>query len=80
MPIYEYECADCHARCEVWLRSSTESAVCPKCGSSRLTRLLSTFSAQTSGEGACGSCELGGSCREFGPPRGCGHGGGCGCH
>ncbi len=82
MPLYEYHCEDCQTQSEVLVRSSSEQVTCPKCGSQRLTKLLSTFSARAgSSDTGCGSCELGGTCGMNSPPRGgCGHGGGCGCH
>lgn len=54
MPIYEYRCTDCRRVLEVFLRSmnSTPSApsVCPRCGSSRLQRLISRTFVHRSGE------------------------------
>jgi putative FmdB family regulatory protein len=45
MPIYEYECGDCRRRVSLLLRtfSAADSAACPRCGSTRLTRLMSRF-------------------------------------
>jgi len=73
MPIYEYICSDCSEKCELLLLSSEDAAVCPKCGSRRLNRVMSTFSAASSGKSASadyGQCDFGGTC---------GTGGGCGC-
>lgn len=45
MPIYEYTCQDCHRRVSLLWRSFTDAesrqAVCPRCGGSNLTRLIS---------------------------------------
>lgn len=41
MPIYEYECPKCHNQFEYLVRGN-EPAKCPKCGSTELTKLLST--------------------------------------
>jgi putative FmdB family regulatory protein len=45
MPIYEYDCGDCHRRVSLLVRSfsAAADAVCPRCGSPRLTRLMSRF-------------------------------------
>jgi putative FmdB family regulatory protein len=45
MPIYEYECGDCRRRVSLLLRtfSAADSAACPRCGGTRLTRLMSRF-------------------------------------
>jgi putative FmdB family regulatory protein len=45
MPIYEYTCADCHRRVSLLWRSFADAenrpAICPRCGGSNLTRLIS---------------------------------------
>ena len=45
MPIYQYDCAGCGRRVEVFFRSpnATQSPECPECGSKKLTRLMSAF-------------------------------------
>jgi len=52
MPIYEYECDDCHRRTSVLtLRVSEKAdAVCGKCGSRRMHRLMSRFAMPKSEE------------------------------
>jgi putative FmdB family regulatory protein len=35
MPLYSYECEDCHAECELLVRGS-DTPVCPSCGSAKL--------------------------------------------
>ena len=45
MPIYEYRCGDCRRRVSVFWRTIAEaqagSPLCPRCGGSTLTRLVS---------------------------------------
>lgn len=70
MPIYEYECQDCHKVAEI-LVSTSRAPQCPSCGGKKLEKLFSTFA--TSGGGATGHAHS----------AGCGHGGGghcCGGH
>jgi putative FmdB family regulatory protein len=45
MPIYQYDCGKCEQRVEVLHRSASSAAKpkCPECGSTRLTRVMSTF-------------------------------------
>ncbi len=46
MPIYEYRCTDCHRKFEqIVLRGKAlDDATCPRCGSSAIERLMSSFS------------------------------------
>ncbi|HSB78296.1 MAG TPA: zinc ribbon domain-containing protein [Candidatus Methylomirabilis sp.] len=46
MPIYEYLCQDCRRRISVLVRSISRpgTPTCPRCGGSRLERLMSRFS------------------------------------
>jgi len=83
MPIYEYRCTDCDHSFEAFIRPHDSGAECPHCGSTKLTRELSTFAARSNGNGAAnaeaaiansgtsngGGFSSGGCC-----------GGGCGCH
>ena len=50
MPILEYRCHDCRKRAEliVLAGDGVVTPVCPSCGSSDMTRLLSTFAAHSS--------------------------------
>ena len=43
MPIYEYRCADCRRKVSVFFRSfnAVTDPVCPRCGGTQLTRLMS---------------------------------------
>ena len=45
MPIYEFLCPKCNTKSSILLRSMAESftAECPTCGSSDLTRVISSF-------------------------------------
>lgn len=47
MPIYQYDCAGCSQRVDVFFRSisaaASTQAVCPECGGTQLTRAMSTF-------------------------------------
>lgn len=46
MPIYEYDCRDCKKTVSIFFltvsEAENERAVCPKCGQSRLNRVLSS--------------------------------------
>ena len=43
MPLFEFECHQCHREVEVLVRGS-ETPECPECGSSKLEKLLSAHS------------------------------------
>ena len=45
MPIYEYDCADCHRRVSLLVLrpSAAETPRCPRCGGTSLARLMSRF-------------------------------------
>jgi len=51
MPIYEYRCKKCGEKFEKLVRFSTSTSEieCPKCGSQRVEKLISAFSARMSG-------------------------------
>lgn len=55
MPIYEYHCEDCRQDVEVLILSSGEEPVCPRCGGSNLTRLMSAFASAGGGDTAPGA-------------------------
>jgi putative FmdB family regulatory protein len=52
MPIYEYECHDCRKRVSLLVLrpSAAASPMCPRCGGSALTRLMSRFATVKSEE------------------------------
>ncbi|MGQ9590018.1 MAG: FmdB family zinc ribbon protein [Planctomycetota bacterium] len=73
MPLYDFQCAECEATFDELVRSPSDegSVRCPKCGSSAVKRLLSSFalgrgnsggpsssSSSASGcrGGSCGTC------------------------
>ncbi len=68
MPIFEYKCRKCGNIFEFFLRQK-DVPKCPKCGSSDLTKLMSTFSSNVR-KGSIGrSCNVctGGTCSTCGP-------------
>ena len=62
MPIYEYDCHDCRRRVSLLVRSlsSTSPPVCPRCGSTALTRLMSRFATVKSEDARLESLAEGG--------------------
>jgi putative FmdB family regulatory protein len=68
MPIYEFECKQCHTTFEKLLKRMDEKAKepCPACGSKQTARKLSVFAATTSTGGKS----------EAPPAQGCGRCGG----
>jgi putative FmdB family regulatory protein len=54
MPIYEYQCHDCHRRVSLLWHSFNDAAtrqpVCPRCGGQNLTRLISRVAVLRSEE------------------------------
>ena len=60
MPIYEYNCRDCHTGFEQLVLSPREAVACPACESKKVERQLSVFSspgdraAKVSNGGGCG--------------------------
>jgi putative FmdB family regulatory protein len=65
MPIYEYRCPDCDIVFSERRRMSEadDPVVCPECGKSKASRVLSLFAAHSSNGGviagsggSCGSC------------------------
>jgi putative FmdB family regulatory protein len=65
MPIYEYRCAQCSEKFELFVRSAAQQAVptCPKCGSIETRKALSLFgvgeASRSSGASASSSCGSG---------------------
>ncbi len=54
MPIYEYECLKCRQRFELrrHITDSDSDIKCPKCGSEKLQRVITTFNTGLS-QGTC---------------------------
>ena len=69
MPLYEFTCSTCAKDFELLVRSANwqGEAVCPACGSKKLTKKLSVFASQVSnGQSAA-------------EPQACSRPGGCSC-
>lgn len=63
MPLYEYTCEKCGDHFELLVTASTRPA-CPRCGTDKLRKLFSTFSAtgtssSSSGHVHSGTCGCG---------------------
>ena len=56
MPIYEYRCADCRRKVSIFFRSfgAVTEPVCPRCGGTALTRLMSRVVVRRGGGGGDG--------------------------
>jgi putative FmdB family regulatory protein len=68
VPIHEFACQDCGHRFEDLILGS-EIPVCPRCESTRLEKLLSTFAVNSPGSaGSLGDLPPG--CGTCGDPRG----------
>lgn len=56
MPLFEFVCADCSRPFEELVRSASASAIdqvtCPICGSSQVSKKISTFASRVSGGGS----------------------------
>lgn len=69
MPLYEYACEECGQSAEQLVTASSQPK-CPKCGSDRLSKLLSIVASPSRGaDTGRGPDRPSGSC-----------GAGCGCH
>jgi putative FmdB family regulatory protein len=73
MPIFEYKCEDCSSVFEILHKSSNnnEDVFCPNCKSLNYKKLISVFSAKSSGsapdfggcsDGSCSMPQYGGGC------------------
>jgi len=80
VPIYEYRCEPCRHRFEAFLASSSEQAVCPKCASTQLSRLMSTFAASVPGGYKATQAASSSAPAADAAPKAGGCGGGCACH
>lgn len=60
MPIYQYDCAGCQRRVDVFFRSVSKvgPAVCPECGGTDLTRVVSQFARARSERDRLDSIDL----------------------
>lgn len=50
MPIYEYRCHSCRRKVALLVRQAPVQPTCPRCGSERLSRLISGFAVIRSEE------------------------------
>lgn len=58
MPIYEYKCPQCGEKFEIrrgFFSRSNDKVVCPKCGSGKPERVLSSFCTGNNAGGSCSS-------------------------
>ena len=83
MPVYEYRCADCQKKFDVFTpqRMSLENVVCRHCHGANVTKLVSVF-ASVGGEGESDFSDYSASPESGAGGGGCcggGCGGGCGC-
>jgi len=67
MPIYSYICKECGNAFDllVGVTAGSSEKKCPKCGSQKIEKTLSSFSfrmGQSSSGGSTGSCSSGGCC------------------
>ncbi len=68
MPLFDFACAACGKVAEILVRSAEDTPACPHCGSTRLTKELPTFRAQTKEvaphvhSGSCGCGKPRGGC------------------
>ncbi len=70
MPIFEYKCTNCGKISEFLEKVDSGNAhICSFCGSKKLTKQFSTFSAvvkQSSAASKCHTCPSGRTCPHFG--------------
>ena len=65
MPIFEYKCGKCNLQFEKLVSGSDTKVVCEKCGSEKVEKQLSSFSAKVNEGGDhsdCTSCCPAGTC------------------
>ena len=69
MPIFEYKCKKCHTQFEKLVKSGDSKVLCTECGSEKVEKLLSAFSAKVNDTGKnscsisdCASCCPSGTC------------------
>jgi putative FmdB family regulatory protein len=81
MPLYEYHCADCHARTEALrpMSKADEPVECCRCHGWHTSRQLSAFVAFSKGDGGSAARAVAGAGGGCGSCAG-GHCGTCGAH
>jgi putative FmdB family regulatory protein len=75
MPIFEYICSNCQTAFEALVSNTHTPVACETCGSSNLTKQLSTFSAAVAAGPAPSPCSAGGCPSAGMAGSGCGTGG-----
>lgn len=75
MPLYEYRCETCENRFEALVLSSGDEISCPKCESTNLKKLFSTFGVKSANSIPISSTPV----NSVGPGCGCTPVS-CGCH
>jgi putative FmdB family regulatory protein len=66
MPMFDFRCDDCNKSFEELVRRDYKEVPCPRCGSTKTQRLLSTFSSRTGGARSVSSIPSGGGCAPSG--------------
>jgi len=53
MPVYEYRCKDCGEDFDLFVRSATQqkTPTCPRCGSTKVKKVVSLFGLSGGGTG-----------------------------
>jgi putative FmdB family regulatory protein len=69
MPLYEYECQQCHHQFELLVRAQTEPC-CPSCQSHDLQKQLSVFAVGAESPRFTSPASTPGPCGACGDPRG----------
>lgn len=59
MPIFEYECAQCHEKFEMLVFRSDEQVTCPNCGSDGVQKVMSVFGFKSGGDKGAASSRMG---------------------
>lgn len=54
MPLYDFLCDDCHTAATLLLKTA-EQAVCPTCGSAKMSKQFAPFSVKWQGQGGAGT-------------------------
>ncbi len=62
MPIFDYKCEKCGATFEKLVSHADEKVTCGKCGSKKVEKQLSAFSASVSEKSASSSCATSSCC------------------
>jgi len=73
MPLYEFRCEKCDREFELLVRSSNwKGSACPHCGSTKLSKQLSTFAPATAGSSGPMPCDFGSCPAPAAKRSGCG--------